>query len=345
MSIRKSLAALVAGTIVALSAGAIAKAAEEVNVYSYRQPALIKPLFDKFTAESGIKVNVLFAKKGLAERLQAEGINSPADLIFTTDIGRLTDVKNAGLTQAITNQVLSANVPAKYRDPEGHWFGLTTRTRAIFASKDRVKPSEITTYEALADPKWQGRICIRSGAHPYNVALIASMIARHGEVAAEEWLRGFKANLARKPQGNDRAQVKAVYAGECDIALANSYYFGKMLAKDDQKAWANSVNIIFGAQASYGAHMNLSGMAMAAHSPNEANAIKLMEFLVSDEAQSIYAEQNYEYPVKPGVAWSPLLESWGRFKQDDMPLQAIAENRAKALKLVQKVRFDDGPES
>lgn len=345
MSISKTLKTLTAAVIVALSAGNLATAAEEVNVYSYRQPELIKPLFDRFTRETGIAVNVLFAKKGLAERIQAEGMNSPADLIFTVDIGRLTDVKAAGLTQPVADQVLSASIPAKYRDPEGHWFGLTTRTRAIFASKDRVNPTEITTYEDLADPKWRGRICIRSGAHPYNVALIASIIARNGEQAAEDWLRGFKANLARKPQGNDRAQVKAIYAGECDIALANNYYYGKMLAKEDQKAWAESVNIIFGAQTAYGAHMNLSGMAMAAHAPNRDNAIKLMEFLASNEAQSIYAEQNYEYPVKPGVAWSPIVESWGHFKEDDMPLQAIADNRAKALKLVQKVRFDDGPES
>jgi len=337
--------ALVGLALGAAATGSTPLSGGEVNVYSYRQPGLVKPLFDKFTEETGIEVNVLFAKKGLAERLRAEGRNSPADLILTTDIGRLTDVKSAGLTQPVSDPVLAANIPAKYRDPEGHWFGLTARTRAIFASKDRVDPKEITTYEALADPKWKGRICIRSGAHPYNVALVASVIARNGEAAAEKWLRGLKANLARKPQGNDRAQIKAVYAGECDIALANNYYYGKMLAKPEQKAWAEAVNIIFAAQGSYGAHMNLSGMAMAAHAPNRENAIRLMEFLASDEAQGFYAEQNYEYPVKPGVAWSPLVESWGRFREDDLPLQAIAENRAKALKMVQSVRFDDGPES
>ncbi len=232
-----------------LLAASLASAAEpgEVNIYSYRQPYLINPLLKEFTDETGIKVNVIFAEKGLIERIQAEGRNSPADLLLTVDVGNLTQATDAGIAQPIQSPALDAAIPAAYRAADGQWFGLTRRARVVYASKERVKQDTIT-YEELADPKWRGKICIRSGQHVYNVALIASMIAAHGEDWTETWLKGVKANLARKPAGDDRLQVKGVYAGECDIAVGNTYYMGAMLQNDkepEQKEWANSVNILF----------------------------------------------------------------------------------------------------
>mgnify|MGYP002713000698 FL=1 len=337
---KKVLSTAVLASTIAM-AGTAAQAEGEVNVYSYRQPFLIQPLFDRFTEETGIKVNVVFAKRGLEERLRQEGENSPADLIFTVDIGRLQSVVDKGLTQPVHSDKLNADIPANLRDPEGNWFGLTTRARIIYASKDRVKPGEIQSYEDLTDPKWKGRVCTRSGSHSYNVALIASMIAHHGEEKAEEWLRGLKANLARKPQGNDRAQVKAIWQGECDLAVGNSYYMGKMLADKEQADWAQSVNMIFPNQEDRGTHVNISGVALTKYSPNKQEAIQLMEFLSDDEAQGIYAEQNFEYPVKAGVPWSKLLETWGTFKVDQLGLDVVAKNRSKASKLVDKVGYNE----
>jgi iron(III) transport system substrate-binding protein len=332
-------AALLAAGWFGLAAN-IAGAAEEVNVYSYRQPFLIKPLFDAFTRETGIKVNVVFAKKGLVERLKQEGDNSPADLVFTVDIGRLSDVVDAGLAQAVSTEKLENNIPAQYRHPDGLWFGLTTRARIIVAAKDRVKPGDIENYEDLADPKWKGRICTRSGKHVYNVALTASMIAHHGDAEAEKWLTGVKDNLARKPQGNDRAQVKAIKEGECDLAVINNYYMGKMLNDEKQQAWAEAVNIVFPNQDNRGTHVNISGMALTKGAPNKDNAIKLMEFLSDDLAQQMYAEQNFEYPVKEGVAWSGLLKSFGELKVDALPLSEVSDNRKAAIKMVDTVGFD-----
>ena len=329
-----AVATLVTGT-------GVASAAEEVNVYSLRQPFLIEPLLKAFAEQTGIKTNVVFAKEGVVERMKAEGANSPADVILTVDIGRLNDAVEAGVIQPVKSATLEANIPANFRDPEGRWFALTQRARLIYASKDRVKLGEITSYEELADPKWKGRICTRSGKHDYNVALLAAMIAHHGEAKAEEWLNGVKANLARKPQGSDRGQVKAVMEGECDLAIGNNYYYGAMLADPEQKAWANAVNPVFptigGTKAT---HVNVSGVAMTASAPNRANALKLMEFLSSDAAQEIYASADFEYPVKPGVKWSPVVESWGRFTADDLPLSAIAELRSAAVKMVDRVGYD-----
>lgn len=317
-----------------------AHAQDEVNVYSYRQPFLIKPMFDAFTRETGIQVNVVFARQGLVERLEQEGRNSPADLIFTVDIGRLNDAVEAGVTQAIENDTLNANIPAQYRDPDGHWFGLTTRARIIAAAKDRVEEGAITTYEGLADPQWEGRVCTRSGKHVYNVALIASMIAHHGQEEAEQWLAGVKNNLARKPQGGDRDQVKAVSEGECDIALLNSYYMGAIMADEEQSQWADAVRIVFPNQDGRGTHVNISGMALTTGAPNRDNAIRLMEFLSGDLAQQMYAEQNNEYPVNPDVPWSGLLKSWGEFEADELPLATIAEHRSEAIRMVDRVGYD-----
>jgi iron(III) transport system substrate-binding protein len=325
----------------ALSGGGQAHAAEgEVNVYSLRQPFLIDPMLDAFTTETGIKVNVVFAKKGVIERMKAEGANSPADVILTVDIGRLNDAVDADVVATVKDQVIDENLPSAFRDPEGRWFGLTTRARIIYASKDRVKPGEITSYEQLADPKWKGRICTRSGKHPYNVALFAAMIGHYGEAKAEQWLASVKENLARKPQGNDRAQVKAIKEGECDIAVGNSYYYGNMLDNEDQKPWADAVSLVFPTIADGGTHVNVSGMAMAKNAPNPDNALKLMRYLTGESAQRMYAELNYEYPVNPTVPWSAKVESWGSFTPDDLSLAAIAELRDEAIKMADRVDYD-----
>ncbi|WP_428036947.1 Fe(3+) ABC transporter substrate-binding protein [Amphritea sp.] len=345
MNLNKSLKKLALLTLPLTLAATHVSAADEVNIYSYRQQFLIQPMLDAFTADTGIKTNVIFAKKGLIERLQHEGKNSPADIVLTSDIGPLYDVVEKGLTQPVESEVLTQNIPAHYRDPANHWFGLTSRARLIYASKERVAEGEIKTYEELADPKWKGRICTRSGKHTYNLSLIGSMIAHHGEADAEQWLEGLKANLARKPQGNDRAQVKAVKEGVCDIALGNSYYFGKMITNEEQpeqKEWANAVNLIFPNQDDRGAHMSISGAALTKYAPNKESAIKLMEFLSEEQAQSMYAEANFEFPVRPGTKRSALLDQYmGDFKQDSINLQKIAELRAQAARMADKVGFDN----
>ena len=316
-------------------------ASNEVNVYSYRQPFLIQPIFNAFTRDTGIKVNVVFAKKGLTERLVREGRNSPADLVFTVDIGSLEEVVSANVVQSLNDPILEKNIPAQYRSPTGQWFGLTTRARAIFASKDRVKSGDITNYEDLADPKWKGKVCSRSGKHPYNLALIASMIVEHGDAYTEQWLTAVKTNLARKPQGNDREQVKAIKDGLCDVSLGNSYYYGAMLTDEEQFEWANAVNIIFPNQSNRGTHVNISGMSLTQSAPNKENAVRLMHFLTEDLAQRMYSEQNFEYPIKPGVQASGLVTSWGSYKADARPLSEIARFRPDAVKMVDRVGFDN----
>ncbi len=314
--------------------------AQEVNVYSHRQPELIQPLVDAFTAETGITVNVAFVDKGMAERLQAEGDRSPADLVLTVDIARLTQIVDADVTQAVQSDVLEANIPAALRDANDHWFGLTARARIVYASKDRVADGEVTTYEDLADPKWKGRICTRSGTNDYNVALTAAVLAHHGPEATKAWLEGVKANLARKPDGGDRDQVKAIAAGECDIAIGNTYYIGQMLADPEQKPAAETVRIVFPTFEGGGTHLNISGVAMTKSAPNKENALKFMEWLSGDTAQKIYAETNFEYPVKPGVERSALVASWGDFTPDNKPLTDLAALRGDALKLIEEVNFD-----
>ena len=237
--------------------------------------------------------------------------------------------------------MLEANIPAEYRDPGDQWFGLTTRARIVYASKERVKPGEVTTYEDLADPKWKGRLCMRSGTNDYNVALTAAVLAHHDAAYTKTWLEGLKANLARKPSGGDRDQVKAIWAGECDIGIGNTYYLGQMLADPEQTEWANSVNPVFPVFENGGTHMNISGVAMTKAAPNHDAALKLMEWLSSDEAQKMYAETNYEFPVKPGVPSSELVQSWGTFTPDSLTLAEVAAKRPDALKLIEEVDFDN----
>ncbi len=337
---RKLGLALLAGGL-ANAAVTTALAQGEVNIYSYREPGLIEPLLKAFTAKTGIKAQVVFASAGLNERMQAEGALSPADVLFTVDAGRLSEAKDAGLTQSVTSPVLQA-IPATYRDPDGHWFGLTVRSRVIYASRERVKQDTIT-YEELADPKWRGKLCTRSGQHVYNTSLIATMIAHKGDAATEAWLRGVRDNLARKPAGGDREQVRDVKAGLCDIALGNTYYMAAMLNNPEQKAWAESVRIIFPNSGDRGSHINISGVALARHAKNKTQAVQLMEFLASDEGQSIYAAVNNEYPVSPTVPLSDTVKSWGTLKPDQLPLSNIAKYRKRASELVDRVGFDAGP--
>lgn len=336
--IKKSI--LLTVTLAVVNSSQIVADEHEVNVYSYRQPELVQPLFEAFTTSTGIIVNVAFLNKGMIERLEAEGDRSPADIVMTVDISRLQALVDAGVTQPVQSNVLENAIASEFRDPNGEWFALTLRARVAYASKERVADGEITTYEDLASDQWKGRICMRSGTHPYNLALFSAVIAHYNEIAASEWLTGLQDNLARKPQGNDRAQVKAVWAGECDIALGNTYYMGKMLEDAEQTEWANAVRIVFPKFADGGTHMNVSGMAMTKAAPNKENALRLMEFLASAEAQKIYAETNYEYPVVPAVPLSSLVESWGTPTPDTVSLSEISALRPTALKLVQDVDFD-----
>ena len=338
-------AALLAAVLPGLAAAPAAAA--EVNLYSYRQPFLIEPILAKFTEETGIEVNVVFAKKGMIDRIRAAGENNPADAVLTVDVGRLDGLVQAGLLEPVASPVLEANVPATLRHPDGLWFGLTTRARVALAHRARVGEDEITNTSDLADPKFRGRVCSRSGKHGYNVAYLAAIIAHRGEAEAEKWLRGVKANLARKPQGNDRAQAKAIHEGVCDVALGNTYYMGKMATnekKPEQKDWARAVRVQFLDQDGPGQHVNISGAGVIKGAKNRADAVRLIEFLAGDVAQGMYASSNFEYPVKAGVATDPLIEALGEFRADTLPLSEIASHRKAASRIVDRVRFEEGPE-
>ena len=320
-----------------------ARAATVVNVYSYRQPILIDPLFAEFTKETGIEVRTIFAENGLVERLAQEGRNSPADVLLSADVGRLVEATSRDLAQPVDSPFIRDHVPANLRDPGNLWFALTMRARVIYASNARVGQTAMS-YEELADPKWKGKICLRPGNHPYNLGLIAAMIAHKGEDGARQWLKGLKANLAIKPSGNDRSQAKSVYSGECDIAIANTYYMGKMLTNEEepeQKDWAKSLRIVFPASPDMGTHVNISGMLMARNAPNRDNALKLMEFLASDTAQKLYADGNFEYPVNPAIAPADLVKSWGSFTPDRLNILEIAKYEADAARLVDEVQFNE----
>jgi iron(III) transport system substrate-binding protein len=331
----------------ALATSSAALADGSVNIYTYRQPELIKPVLDAFTAETGIKTEVLFLDKGLEERILAEGENSPADVIMTVDIARLTTAKAKGVTQALSDDVVNKNVQPEYRDPEGHWFGLTKRARVIYASKERVKDTAIA-YADLADPKWKGKICMRSGQHDYNLALFGAAIAHWGPEKTEQWMQGLKANLARKPEGGDRPQAKAIFAGECDIAIGNTYYVGLMRTNEkdpEEQKYGNAINVLFPTFENGLTHVNISGAALAKYAPNRDNGVKLIQFLSSHKAQQIYAEKNFEYPVEPGLEPSEMVKSFGELKADTLPLADIGKNRKAASEMVDRVGLDDGPSS
>jgi iron(III) transport system substrate-binding protein len=339
--LRRLAPALVVAAVTGLPPAALAD--DEVNLYTTREPGLVEPLLAAFSEATGIKVNTVFVKDGLPERVAAEGENSPADVLMTVDMGNLVDLVDKGVTQPIESDVLKSVVPQQLRDPDGNWVALSLRARVVYVSKDRVE-LETITYEDLADPKWAGKLCIRSGQHPYNIGLVAAYIAKHGEAEAETWLTGLKANLARKPGGGDRDVAKDILGGICDIGVGNSYYVGLMRSGaggPDQKAWGDAIDVVIPTFEGGGTHVNISGAALAKNAPNKANAIKLLEYLVSEKEQEIYAKANFEYPVRAGVAPDPIIAALGTLTPDTLALVEIARNRKAASELVDKVGFDD----
>lgn len=338
MRLNKLLSPLMLAMAVALTPAGAA-VAQEVNLYSARNEALIKPLLERFTADSGIKVNLVTGKAdALLKRISSEGRNTPADVLLTTDAGRLYRAKQAGVTEAIESELLKKRVPEQYRDPQMHWVGLSLRARPIMYVKGKVEPSELSSYEALTDPKWKGRICIRSSSNIYNQSLVASLIAANGKQETEKWASGLVSNLARPPQGGDRDQIKAAVSGQCDIAVANTYYLAGMLTGGDaeQRAIAEKVAVFWPNQEGRGAHVNVSGAALIKASKHKAAAVKLIEFLASDASQQWYAESNGEYPVRDDVAVSDTLEAWGDFKADALNLDRLGELNAEALMLMDR---------
>jgi iron(III) transport system substrate-binding protein len=336
---RLLMPALAAAAVVLVQTPAPAQT--EVNVYTYREAKLIQPLFDAFTRDTEIKVNVISASSGLEQRMASEGANSPADVLLSVDIGRLQAAIDLGLAQPIVSPALDAAVPEQYRDPARMWYGISVRARIIYASRERV-PQTAITYEDLADPQWQGRICIRSGQYLYNNALFAAYVARHGEAKAEQWLKGLKANLAQRPAGGDREVARDIAARRCDIGVANTYYWARMLNDEpERKPWAEATKVILATFKDGGTHVNVSGVVLAKHAPNKANAMKLIEWLVGEKAQQMYADINYEYPVRAGVAINPTIAAYGQLKPDAVPIATIAANRKTAATLVDKVGFDD----
>ncbi len=340
MSRRVNTVLFAAGIALTIAAGPALAQSGEVNVYTYRETKLIQPLFDAFSKDTGVKVNVISASSGLEQRIKTEGANSPADVLLTVDIGRLEDAIRAGISQPITSPVLDKVVAPQFRDPEGHWYAISMRARVVYASKERVKQDTIT-YDELADPKWKGKICIRSGQHIYNNALFAAYIAKHGEAKAEAWLRGLKANLGRKPSGGDRETARDVAAGKCDIGIGNTYYWALMTQNPAQKPWADATKVILPTFEGGGTHVNVSGVVLAKHAPNKANAVKLIEWLVGEQAQHMYADMNFEYPLRSGIAINPIVASYGALKPDPLPLSKIADEKKAAATLVDKVGFDN----
>jgi len=311
-----------------------------LNIYSARTPQLIQPLLDAYTQETGVEFKVLHLSKGMAQRLAAEGDNTPADIVLTVDISRLAELDEMGIFAAVDSPVLKQNIPAKWRDPDAHWFGLSTRARVAVISAERVNPDELKRIEDLADDRWHGRVCTRKGSHPYNRALLASLIAHNGEAAAQDWAAALVANMARKPQGNDRDQVKAIYAGVCDLSIGNHYYYFKMMADPDQKVWLEKVSLIFPNQDSYGSHVNISGIAII-NDKNYESSLDFLKFLLSDQAQEIYANDNNEFPVNPNVSPSKRVQALANnAKFDSIDLQEIASNRKAVLEILQKINFD-----
>lgn len=315
--------------------------AQELNLYTTREPGLIEPLLESFTKDTGIKVNTIFVRDGLTERVAAEGERSPADVLMTVDLGNLLDLVEKGLTQPVRSATLEAAIPAHLRGANGDWFSLSLRARVLYAAKDL----DLTTfnYEDLADERWRGKICIRSGQHPYNTALFGAYLAHHGEAATEAWLRGVRANLARAATGGDRDVARDIMGGICDIGIANSYYVGLMRSGSggpDQEKWGEAIKVILPTFENGGTQVNVSGAAVARRAPNRDSAVALLEYLVSDTAQKLYAEANYEYPVKPGAPLHPLIAALGTLTVDSIPLTDIARTRAAASTLVDKVGFD-----
>lgn len=313
--------------------------AAEVNIYSARGEDLIKPALDRFTEETGIEVNLITeSADALIRRIELEGNNSPADVLLTVDAGRLHRAKEAGLLQPIESDVLESRVPAFYRDPNDLWFGLSLRSRVIMYDRDSVSPDDISSYEDLADPRWRNEICIRSSSNIYNQSLVASMIAHHGMEVTQEWAEGLVANFARPPQGGDRDQIRAVAAGQCQLAVANTYYLAGMITSgiEADVELAKQIGVLWPNQDGRGAHMNVSGAGVLVNAPNRDSAVRLLEFLTGDFAQQWYAERNGEYPVRQDVDTSDVLKRFGDFKADNLGLEKLGEHNAEAVRLMDR---------
>jgi iron(III) transport system substrate-binding protein len=315
--------------------------AKSLNIYSHRQPYLLKPFIEAYTKKTGVKLNVVYSSKGLAQRLAAEGTNSPADLILTVGIARLYRYEDLDLLAKIDSKILNEKIPPYLRSKNNTWFGLSKRTRAIAISRERINPGEVLRYEDLADPKLKGKICSRPGSHVYNRALMASMIAAKGENDAEKWAKGLVLNLAKRPQGNDRSQLKSIYSGECDVAIINHYYYGKLTysKNPDHRKWAKASIIIFPNQENNdrGAHINISGGGVVKFSKNKEMATKFLEFLVEEEAQVLYGEVNFEYPINSKSNLPSKLKALGNFKEDKLLISDIAKLAPKAQEIIDKV--------
>ncbi|MEH6518930.1 MAG: Fe(3+) ABC transporter substrate-binding protein [Halioglobus sp.] len=331
----------IATTATLLIAVATAHAAE-LNIYSARQEALIKPLLDQFTADTGVTVNLVTGKgDALLTRLRSEGRNSPADILITTDAGRLYRAQEAGVLQPISSATLDATIPAHLRSAQGFWYGLSVRARGLVYAPDRVKPEELSSYEDLADAKWRGRICIRSSGNIYNQSLVASMLSTQGAEKTAAWLKGFVPNFARPPVGGDRDQIKAVAAGQCDVAIANSYYLGGMLTSADAKEReaAAKVAMFWPNQDDRGTHINISGAGVTASSQNVADAVRLIEFLTSDASQQWYGATNNEYPVRADIPASDTLQSWGDFKAEQVNMAELGRLNAEAVMAMDRANW------
>jgi len=313
--------------------------ATEVNVYSARKEALIKPLLEQFTKESGINVNIVTGKADtLLKRLEVEGKNTPADILLTVDVARLIRAKEKGLFQSIDSTLLEETIPEHYRDSDKQWFGLSLRSRVIVYAPDRVKKEELNSYEELANSKWKNRVCVRSSSNVYNQSLVAAMVAKQGVEKTESWAKGLVNNFARNPKGGDRDQIKAVAAGVCDVAIVNNYYLAGMLqsSQESEVSAANKIKLFWPNQNSAGAHMNISGAGVLKAAKHKKEAIKLMEFLVSDEAQQWYADTNHEYSIKDNIESSSVLKSWGDFKADNLNLSLLGQYNSDAVLLMDR---------
>lgn len=311
--------------------------AEQVNVYSARKEALIKPILDQFTAKHGIQVNLVTGKAdALITRLASEGKHSPADVLVTTDVGRLQRAKAQNLLQSYQSKSLQQAIPQKLRDADQQWFALTLRARPIMYMPQRVDPAQLQGMAQLAEAQWRGRICIRSSNNIYNQSMVAAMLVDNSAAQVRQWAEGLVNNLARPPKGGDRDQIKAAVAGVCDIAIANTYYLAGMLRDTDPKnrKIAEQIRVFWPDQDGSGAHVNISGAAITKHAPNKGNGQKLLEFMITPEAQQWYAQTNHEYPVLAGVQWSDTLQSFGEFKAESIPLQRVGELNGEAVKVM-----------
>lgn len=312
------------------------EAGGEVNVYSSRHYDTDEQLYDAFTEQTGIEVNIIEGDADeLIERIKSEGANSPADVLVTVDAGRLWRAEEEGLFQPVSSEVLESSIPANLRHPEGLWFGLTQRARVIVYNKDTVDPSELSTYEALAEPEWQGRVCIRSSTNIYNQSLLGSMVESMGAEETEQWTKGLVSNLAREPEGGDTDQIMAVAAGQCDVAIANHYYWARLAKSDDatEQEIADQVGVFFPNQDGRGTHVNISGAGVLETAPNSENAIAFLEYLVSPEAQAIFANGNNEYPVIEGADVDPVVAELGDFKVDEVNVSAYGRNNPEVVQI------------